>query len=125
MICKRGFSLIELMVVSGIISLLCGCLTVFYGGFCHRSRDVVLQREQFLIRRAIDGYARRYGRYPDEPEALVTSGFVHLSPVDGTRQARTEDVEIYRWKDRWTFVRNTDGEPRGIIDAVPVGGEAL
>ncbi len=107
---RRGFSLTEIMIVCAIISILASGMSVTYSAFSSRSGDVLVKREQFLIRQALENYVRRYGQYPQDERELIRSGLVILAFDEGD--------SLERWRDRWVFVRSS-GPLGAVVDAKP------
>jgi len=111
---RRGFTLSEIMIVCAILAIMTGGMTVVYGTFGARSREVLAGRERAVLRRAIDTYVRVTGRLPRQPEDLLDRGVVVLAPV-----RRPEGTARELWLERWTFVRRPDG---AIVDVEPRAG---
>lgn len=78
---KRGFSLIELILVIAIIGLLAAVITVSVSGAKIRGRDARRDRDIHEIRTALGLYAADNGRFPtaDEPYPVVLSGADDIS----------------------------------------------
>lgn len=79
---RRGFSLIELLVVMVLISLLLSIAVPAYFGHVERAKEAVLRQDLALMRDAIDKYVGDAGRYPDTLEELVTRRYLRRIPVD-------------------------------------------
>lgn len=71
---RSGFTLIEIMVVIGIISILAAVLFVNFGDARDSSRDRALMTEIKDVQLAIELYKAQKGTYPDVP-ACGSSGF--------------------------------------------------
>ena len=78
---RRGFSLMELMTVCGILATLAGSLAVVYGSFGPRSRTVLQSRERWVVGAALNAHARTTGAYPAQFEDMLTSGVVCRAPA--------------------------------------------
>jgi len=61
---KRGFTLIELVVVIGIISVLSGLVLHIQGGMEERRRIAQAKGELALLTVALESYRMHYGDYP-------------------------------------------------------------
>ena len=93
---RRGFTLIELMVVMVIIVILITMAVPLYVRNLTRSREAVLKSNLFSIRLAINRYAYEQGKAPQSLQDLVAQGYLENVPVDpivGTRAWKTEPEE--------------------------------
>lgn len=79
---KRGFTLIELIVIMAIIGLLVGVAIPTYRQSQRKAREAVLQENLFILRQTIDQYFADKGFYPASVEALVDDGYLRKVPVD-------------------------------------------
>ncbi len=79
---KRGFTLIELMVVMAIVALLLSLAVPRYFHRVDNARETILQQDLAVMRDAIDKYHGDRGRYPDSLEDLVTARYLRSVPVD-------------------------------------------
>src|SRR5437899_2013229 len=71
---EAGFTLIELVVVAGILIVLAGIGLVQYKNGKTRASEAVLKTDLFNIRDAIDQYYGDKGMYPGTLDELVSSG---------------------------------------------------
>jgi len=67
---RRGFSLIEVMVVVVIIALLAGLVGISVAGYTDRGRVTKARADLATIAGAIKSYYGDHGRYPDPSEGL-------------------------------------------------------
>jgi general secretion pathway protein G len=79
---RRGFTLIELMVVIALISVLAGMGVVQYRNSVVRTKEAVLREDLFRMRDAIDQYYADKAKYPPSLEALVSDGYLRQVPKD-------------------------------------------
>lgn len=79
---RRGFTLIELMVVMAIIALLLTLALPKYFHSLDRSREAVLQENLRTTRDALDKFYADRGKYPDTLEQLVSDGYLRRLPYD-------------------------------------------
>jgi general secretion pathway protein G len=79
---KKGFTLIELMVVMMIIIVLAGIGLATYSNVTLRSKESVLKTDLFQMRDAIDQYYADKNKYPASLQDLVTEKYVRMIPVD-------------------------------------------
>jgi general secretion pathway protein G len=75
---RRGFSLIELLVVVVIVGLLASIAVPAYRDVQQRAYDAVVTADLNATRQAIEAYITNHGTLPDEDD-LQASGFT-LSP---------------------------------------------
>lgn len=79
---KRGFTLIELMVVMAILATLLTLAVPRYFHSVDRSRESVLRQTLSTTRDAIDKYYGDHGRYPDSLQELVARRYLRSAPFD-------------------------------------------
>jgi len=61
---KKGFSLIELIVVVAIIAILAGVAVPYYNDYIIDSRTAALKQNVAALRRAMEDFRGTYNRYP-------------------------------------------------------------
>lgn len=96
---KRGFTLIELIVVMGIISLLIGIALPAYRRTVQQARESVLKENLWRMRDAIDQYHVDHQVYPPSLEALVEKGYLREIPLDPITNRRDTWILIYEEPD--------------------------
>jgi general secretion pathway protein G len=79
---EHGFTLIELVVVAGILIVLAGIGLVQYKNGKTRASEAVLKTDLFNLRDAIDQYYADKGMYPGTLDELVSSGYLRKVPDD-------------------------------------------
>src|SRR6478736_2805645 len=79
---ETGFTLIELVVVAGILIVLAGIGLVQYKNGKTRASEAVLKTDLFNIRDAIDQYYADKGMYPGTLDELVSAGYLRKVPDD-------------------------------------------
>lgn len=87
---RRGFTLIELMVVMAIIALLLTIATPRYIGHLERAREAALRETLFVVRDAIDKFHADAGRYPADLEELVRRRYLRAMPRDPVSDSTTD-----------------------------------
>ncbi len=108
---KRGFTVIELMVVMTIILLLASVAVKINKKAIIKAKESVLKENLFQMRQAIEQYYADKGHYPDSLETLVDDGYLREIPKDPfTKSSDTWQVEYENPEDV-----GEDYEP-GIID---------
>ncbi len=108
---RRGFTLIELMVVMVIIALLISIAAPRYFAHIDRSKEAVLKQDLQVMRDAIDKYHGDKGQYPASLEDLVSARYMRGIPVD----------PITEKTDTWVIVPPTDREVKGDVYDVKSG----
>ena len=104
---RRGFTLIELMVVMAIIASLLTLALPRYFNSVERSREAVLKQDLHIMRDAIDKYLADRGRYPKTLEELAEKRYLRRVPPDPITDSATT----------WITVSPPEGEAReGVYD---------
>jgi type II secretion system protein G len=79
---RRGFTLIELIVVMAIVGLLVAIAAPRYFNSLERAREASLRSSLAVMRQAIDRFASDQGRYPDSLQELVARQYLRQPPED-------------------------------------------
>jgi len=79
---RRGFTLIEMMIVMSIIVILIGIAVPFYQKSITRAKETVLHNNLFAMRGAIDEYSYDKQKAPQSLQDLVTDGYLREIPKD-------------------------------------------
>lgn len=103
---RRGFTLVELMVVLAIVALLLSIVAPRYMGRVARAEETVLRENLLLMRDALDKHYADAGRYPERLEELVAKRYLRSIPVDPVTQSSTT----------WLVVAPADPEKGGVYD---------
>src|ERR1700740_2110624 len=81
---RRGFTMMELMVVIAIILVLIGLAAGRYEKSIIRAREAVLKQDLQTMRSAIQQYTLDKAAAPQSLSDLVSSGYLREIPVDPT-----------------------------------------
>jgi general secretion pathway protein G len=110
---KKGFTLIELMVVMAIIAMLLSIAAPRYFNHLDRAREAALRETLVVMRDAIDKFHGDTSRYPVDLEELVSRHYLARLPTDPVSESR----------DTWILVPMAD--EAGVWDVHSgAGGEA-
>ena len=111
---RRGFTLLELLVVMAIIGTLLTIAVPRYFRSLQRSREAVLMQDLATLRESIDKFYGDTGKYPQTLAVMVEKRYLRGIPVD----------PIARAVDKWILVNSEDPEDNGIKD-VKSGAEGM
>lgn len=115
---RRGFTLMELIVVMTVIALLLSLALPRYLDALDRGKDKVLERNLGLLREAIDQHYGDRGRYPDRLEDLVERRYLRAVPLDPYSERPDwvlippQDSTLGNVGDVASSGRDLDGRPR-------------
>ena len=79
---RRGFTLIELMIVMAIISILVAVAVPLYQRSVVRAKEAVLRQNLFSLRTVLDEYTYDKAKAPQSIQDLVTEGYLRQIPMD-------------------------------------------
>ena len=79
---RRGFTLIEIMIVMTIISVLVSIAVPLYQKSIIRAKESVLRNNLFTLRTVIDEYTYDKKKAPQSLDDLVTDGYLRQVPID-------------------------------------------
>jgi general secretion pathway protein G len=79
---RRGFTLIELMIVMAIITVLVSIAIPIYTRSIQRAKESVLHSNLFTIRTVIDEYTYDKQKAPQGLQDLVSEGYLRKIPED-------------------------------------------
>ena len=85
---KKGFTLIEVLIVVTLIGILVAILVPQYKYSVLRAKEAVLKENLFQIRDAINKYFSDKKKYPVGLEDLVTGRYLREIPVDPVSRLR-------------------------------------
>ena len=103
---RRGFTLIELMVVLTIVALLLTLAVPRYFGSIDKSKEAVLRENLNQMRDAISRYYADKGKYPESLDALAAEKYLRGVPLDPV----TESDKT------WIILQPEDPQKGGVYD---------
>ena len=133
----RGFSLLEMVIVLGIIALILGAAISFSGGITGAARDQAAQAKVREFVSKIEAYRMMAGRYPTEEQglkALVERPTSEPQPKRWRSQFKTLPLDpwgeefIYKYpgtQDRTTFEVISKGEDQELGGPDDVSSQSL
>ena len=93
---RRGFTLIEILIVVSIIGILVSIAIPIYQKSILRTRESVLRNNLFTIRTVLDEYTYDKQKAPQTLQDLVTEGYLREVPADpmtGSNQSWKIEME--------------------------------
>ncbi|WP_375212927.1 type II secretion system protein [Aquabacterium sp.] len=91
---RRGFTLMEMLVVLAIVALLLTLATPRYFGSLEKSREVALKENLRVMRVTIDKFYGDKGRYPEALQELVEAGYLREVPMDPVTESASSWVAV-------------------------------
>jgi general secretion pathway protein G len=91
---RRGFTLIEMLVVLSVIGLLLSIAAPSYLGHIDRARDLALKQDLKTVRDSIDKFQADRGRDPTDLSELVTAHYLRELPVDPVTDSASTWVPV-------------------------------
>ena len=79
---KKGFTLIELMIVISLLLILITVAVPIYKQSILRARESVLRQDLFTLRQVIDQYTLDKQKAPQALDDLVSAGYMKQLPTD-------------------------------------------
>lgn len=103
---KKGFTLIELMIVITIIGILVSIAQPNFQKAIIRAKETSLRKSLFVLRDVFDQYYTDHGNYPETLEILVEEHYVRAIPEDPFTRSRTS----------WIVIPPEGSEESGVYD---------
>jgi len=92
---RRGFTLIELIVVVAIIGILATIAVPAMKTAPQRAREAALREDLFTLRSCLDQFHADRGRYPTSLDEVVSLGYLRSVPVDPVTRSKETWVVVY------------------------------
>jgi len=103
---RRGFTLIELVVVLAIVALLLALATPRYFHRVDQSKETLLKANLATTRDVLDKFYGDTGKYPDALENLVEKKYLRSLPFDPIAESSTA----------WLIVAPDTPDKGGVFD---------
>jgi general secretion pathway protein G len=110
---RRGFTLIELIIVFTLIGILVGLALPQFQNAARKARESTLKESLFIMRKLIDQYFSDKGKYPASLQALVEENYLRKIPVDPFTGKFDAWVEV---REQPTAEEIEPGFTPGIVD---------
>lgn len=91
---KKGFTLIEIIIVFTLIGILVGLGIPQYTTSVKRAREVILKEDLFQMRKLINQYYTDKGKYPVSLQTLVDEQYLRSIPIDPMTKSSQTWVEV-------------------------------
>ncbi len=118
---KKGFTLIELIIVFTLIGILVGLGIPQYKYATKRAREAVLKEDLFQMRTLINQYYTDKLKYPSSLQALVDEDYLKSIPIDPMTKSYDTWIEIQQTLTEEDLI---SGLIHGIIDVFS-GSQAI
>ena len=92
---KKGYTLLELMLVVAIVGILVSLAIPSFQQSAMKAKETALKQNLFTMRAVLDQYYADRGDYPDNLEALVEAKYLRAIPIDPLTKSSTTWIEIY------------------------------
>jgi general secretion pathway protein G len=103
---RRGFTLIELVVVLAIVALLLALATPRYFHRVDKSKETVLKANLAATRDVLDKYYGDNDKYPEQLETLVEKKYLRSLPYDPITESSST----------WIIVPPESADKGGVFD---------
>jgi general secretion pathway protein G len=106
---RRGFTLLEMLLVLLLVALLASLAVPAVFGGIQRARESTLRADLYALRKAIDDFHADTGAYPKELDELVAKRYLRRIPPDPVTERR----------DTWVLLRAEEektAQASGILD---------
>ena len=107
---KKGYTLLELMIVVAIVGILVSLAIPNFQQSAMTAKETALKQNLFTMRALLDQYYADRGEYPDSLESLVEGKYLRSIPLDPFTKSSTTWTEIYEDQEEG------DDSPAGVYD---------
>lgn len=110
LISKKGYTLLELLVVVAIVGILVSLAIPNFQQSALKAKETALKQNLFTMRSLLDQYYADRGDYPESLETLVEAKYLRAIPIDPLTKSSETWTEIYEEQEEG------DDSPAGIYD---------
>lgn len=103
---RRGFTLIEMLVVMAILATLLSIAAPRYFDSLERAKEAALRTDLRMLREAIDKHRADTGKLPASLDALAQARYLQAVPMD----------PITERTDTWVLIPSPDVSMPGVFD---------
>jgi len=107
---KKGYTLLELMIVVAIVGILVSLAIPNFQQSAMKAKETALKQNLFTMRTVLDQYYADRGDYPDTLETLVETKYLRSIPMDPLTKSSTTWTEIYEEQEEG------NDSPAGVYD---------
>ncbi len=115
---KKGYTLLELMIVVAIVGILVSIAIPTFQHTAIKAKEAVLLQNLFTMRAVIDQYYADRTEYPATLEDLVEKKYLREIPIDPFTKSRTTWTEVYEDQEEgedspagvWNVRSGSDGQ---------------
>lgn len=115
---KKGYTLLELMIVVAIVGILVTLAIPTFHQSAMKAKEAALKQNLFTMRAVLDQYYADRGDYPVSLESLVEEKYLRAIPMDPFTRSFSTWTEIYEDQEEG------DDSPAGVYD-VKSGSDGL
>lgn len=115
---KKGYTLLELMIVVAIVGILVTLAIPTFHQSAMKAKEAALKQNLFTMRAVIDQFYADRGDYPVSLESLVEEKYLRAIPMDPFTKSSSTWTEIYEEQEEG------DDSPVGVYD-VKSGSDEL
>jgi len=107
---KKGYTLLELMIVVAIVGILVTLAIPTFQQSAMKAKEAALKQNLFTMRAVLDQFYADRGDYPASLETLVEEKYLRAIPVDPFTKSATTWDEIFEEQEEG------DDSPAGVYD---------
>ena len=107
---KKGFTLLELMIVVSIVGILVTLAIPQFQLSAMKAKETALKQNLFTMRAVLDQFYADRGDYPETLESLVEEKYLRAIPLDPMTKSASSWTEIYEEQEEG------DDSPAGVYD---------
>jgi len=122
---RRGFTLIEILVVVAVLSVLAALVAPNVFGHLGTAKDAAARSQMEMLGAALDAYRLDNGRYPTTAqglEALRTEPTIEPRPRNWRGPYLRRDVPLDPWGNPYVYLAPGEANPNGY-DLMSLGAD--